>query len=150
MLSTIYRSARRVICWLGPADESIGDAMETLKRLAASASRFGITEVSLFYLMKAALPMQSLCSWSVSEYLVALPRLETDHNLLRPHESPGGRVQGTCSNDQLQQLEHFLRKSILHPFVDHSRNCTVPKSRADGQTMVNNIRRVRDGNCRIE
>ena len=47
MMSIIYKSARRVICWLGQADESIGDAMETLKRLAASASKFGITEVSL-------------------------------------------------------------------------------------------------------
>ena len=57
MMSIIYKSARRVICWLGQADESIGDAMETLKRLAASASRFGITEVSLFNSMKAAIPI---------------------------------------------------------------------------------------------
>ena len=57
MMSIIYKSARRVICWLGQADESIGDAMETLKRLAASASRFGITEVSVSYSMKAALPI---------------------------------------------------------------------------------------------
>ena len=57
MMSVIYKSARQVICWLGQADESIGDAMETLKRLAASASGFGITEVSLSYSMKAALPV---------------------------------------------------------------------------------------------
>ena len=49
MMGSIYKSARRVICWLGRADESINDAMETLKRPAASASRFGITEVSLSY-----------------------------------------------------------------------------------------------------
>ena len=57
LMSIIYKSARRVICWLGQADESIGDAMEALKRLAASASRFGITEVSLSYSMKAAFPI---------------------------------------------------------------------------------------------
>ena len=57
MMSIIYKSARRVICWLGQADESIGDAMEALKRLAASASGFGITEVSLSYSMKATLPI---------------------------------------------------------------------------------------------
>ena len=55
MMSSIYKSARRVICWLGQADESISDAMETLKRLAASASRFGITEVSFSYLTNAVL-----------------------------------------------------------------------------------------------
>ena len=49
MMSIIYKTARQVICWLGRADEGISDAMETLKRLAASAPRFGITEVSLFY-----------------------------------------------------------------------------------------------------
>ena len=56
-MGSIYKSARRVICWLGQADESISDAMETLKRLAASASRFGITEVSLSYSVNAALPI---------------------------------------------------------------------------------------------
>ena len=57
MMGSIYKSARRVICWLGQADESINDAMETLKRLAASASRFGITEVSLTYSKNAAFPI---------------------------------------------------------------------------------------------
>lgn len=56
-MGSIYKSARRVICWLGEADESISDAVETLKRLAASASRFGITKVSLSYSMNAALPI---------------------------------------------------------------------------------------------
>ena len=55
MMSIIYKSARQVICWLGQVDESVGDAMEILKRLAASASRFGITEVRGSYCLKAAL-----------------------------------------------------------------------------------------------
>ena len=131
MMSIIYKSARRVICWLGQADESISDAMETLKRLAASASRFGITEVSLSYSIEAAISIYFLCSSSVSECLVALPRLETNHNLLRPYESPGGRVLGSRSNDQLQHLGQVLQQFVLHPFVDHSRNCIVSKSRAD-------------------
>ena len=54
MMSIIYKSARRVICWLGLEDESISDTMETLKRLAASAPRYGITEVSHFYSIEAA------------------------------------------------------------------------------------------------
>ena len=57
MMGSIYRSARRVICWLGQADESMNDAMETLKRLAASAPKFGITEVSLSYSKNAAFPV---------------------------------------------------------------------------------------------
>ena len=57
MMGSIYKSARRVICWLGQADESISDAMETSKRLAASASGFAIIEVSLSYSMNATLPM---------------------------------------------------------------------------------------------
>ena len=73
-----------------------------------------------------------------------------NHNLLQSYESPGGRVQGTRSNDQLQQLDQVLQQFVLHPFVDHLRNCIVPESRADSQTMVNNIRRVRNGNGRIE
>ena len=46
MMGLIYETARQVICWLGQTDESVGDAIETLKQLAASASRFGMTEVS--------------------------------------------------------------------------------------------------------
>ena len=46
MMGSIYRSARQVICWLGQTDKHVNDAIETFKRLAASASRFGITEVS--------------------------------------------------------------------------------------------------------
>ena len=57
MMGSIYKSARQVICWLAQADETISDAMETLKHLAASASRFGITEVSLSYSMNASLPI---------------------------------------------------------------------------------------------
>ena len=55
MMGSIYKSASRVICWLGQTDESISYAMETLKRLAASASRFGITEVSVSCSLKAPL-----------------------------------------------------------------------------------------------
>lgn len=47
MMGLIYKKARQVICWLGQVDESVGDSIETLKRLAASAPTFGITEVSL-------------------------------------------------------------------------------------------------------
>lgn len=56
MMGSIYRSARQVVCWLGHADESINEAMETLKGLAASASRYGITEVSHSYSKNASLP----------------------------------------------------------------------------------------------
>ena len=56
MMGSIYKSARRVICWLGQSDESVNDAMETLKRLAASAYRFGITEVSLSYSKNVPFP----------------------------------------------------------------------------------------------
>ncbi|KAL8795921.1 MAG: hypothetical protein Q9195_001665 [Heterodermia aff. obscurata] len=45
MMGLIYKSARQVICWLGQTDDSVGDAVETLKRLATSASRFGIIEL---------------------------------------------------------------------------------------------------------
>lgn len=109
MMGSIYKSARRVICWLGQADESINDAMETLKRLAASASRFGITEVSLFCSLHAALPICFLRSSGISEWPIALPWMEAYHHLLRPYESPGRLVQGTRSNGQLQRLSQALQ-----------------------------------------
>ena len=47
MMASIYKSASRVICWLGQADESFSVGIEILKRLAASAARLGITEVCI-------------------------------------------------------------------------------------------------------
>ena len=84
IMDSVYKKAHQVICWLGQADESTSDVMETLKRLNASASRFGITEVSISYLIYYPPLTLIFRSSIVSECSVALPRPQANQDFLRP------------------------------------------------------------------